>query len=270
MTSINKAIPLIIATTLTSVSAQAQTSAVPVYNQAYQENYAADQKDQILKDASNAYVLLDPDADDTENYVAALKANGNQVAAYISIGTGEDWRSDFVEMRPYLVKQAWAQWQGEFFVSKVEEGLYAIMQARIDKIAKLGFDWIEFDNMDWAFDDELRTAHKFEVTQQQSIEYFQKLCDYVHKNGMKCMAKNQPEFVDKFDGITFESYEDDKNWWDVEAAKKIAETQKLFIVVHYDAANCLEVYEEYKSIYSNDISFICESSKLKKYVHFNQ
>ncbi|HHH54698.1 MAG TPA: hypothetical protein ENK91_13635, partial [Bacteroidetes bacterium] len=35
-------------------------NAFPVYNQAYQENYEADKIDDIITNAKNAYVLIDP------------------------------------------------------------------------------------------------------------------------------------------------------------------------------------------------------------------
>jgi len=46
------------------------------------------------------------------------------------------------------------------------------MKKRIDKISNLGCDWVEFDNMDSVFDDDLRKAYKFQVTESEGIAYF--------------------------------------------------------------------------------------------------
>lgn len=243
---------------------------ITVYNQAYIENHQADKVADIKNQAKNAYILLDPDQENIAQLIKDLKANNNQVGAYISIGTAEAWRSDFAQMQPHLVKQAWQQWHNEYFISEVAEAIYDVMQTRIDRLGFLEFDWVEFDNMDWAFDDKLRKKYGFLVTKDQSISYFQEQCDYVHQYDMKCMAKNMPEHIDLFDGITFESYEDDKNWWDVDAAKKIATSGKLFIIVHYGSTNCATVYKEYLAIYGDQVSFICEDTNQKQYIHYNQ
>lgn len=255
-----------------SVASMASPLAAPTpfYNQAYNETYPPDSVPYIIAHAENAYILLDPYDEDVQKNIVKLKANHNTLGAYISIGTGEDWRTDFKTMQPFLVKTQWDQWHGEYFVSNPQSGLIKIMQARINYIAALGFDWVEFDNMDWAFDDKLRKKYKFKITEPQSIHYFNELCRYVHSKGLKCMAKNMPENIDNFDGITFESYEADKNWWDVDAAQKFLKADKLFVIDHYNSPNCNAVFNDYKKIYNSNISFICEDAKLKKYIHYGQ
>lgn len=69
--------------------------AITVYNQTYQENHDVDSIGFIIENATNSYILLDPYEDNVINNISQLKANGNEVAPYISIGTGEDWRTDF-------------------------------------------------------------------------------------------------------------------------------------------------------------------------------
>lgn len=73
------------------------TDPLSVYNQAHQQNFAVDNIPTILAEARNGYVLLDPFTEDEEvrNAVPVIKANNNEVGAYISIGTGETYRSDF-------------------------------------------------------------------------------------------------------------------------------------------------------------------------------
>jgi len=245
------------------------SNALPIYNQAYQENFEADNIVDILANAQNGYVLIDPFQDDMSSQITAIKANGNEVGAYISIGTGEDWRSDFVQMQPYLVATVWGQWAGEYFVNSTTTGIINIMKARIDQIAIWGCDWVEFDNMDWFFDDEYRATYGFQVTEAEGTAYYQELCDYVHQKGMKCMAKNTVDYASDFDGVLYESYNDEKNWWDQSGAQSFLDAGKLVIVNHYNETNCGQAYADYKDIYNNNLSFICEDANLQKYVHFN-
>jgi len=246
------------------------TEAIAIYNQAYNENFDADKIDFILEKAANAYVLIDPFQDDIANSIAAIKANSNEVGAYISIGTGENWRDDFETMKPFLVSKSWDEWDGEYFVNTTTTGIIDIMKARIDKIALWGCDWVEFDNMDWIDDDDLRNKYNFQATKTEGITYFQELCNYVHQKGMKCMAKNTVENASIFDGVLYESYTDEKNWWDESGAQSFINAGKLVIINHYNEKNCDAVYEEYKNIYGNTISYICEDANMKKYKHYNQ
>ena len=246
------------------------SKAIPVYNQAYQENYQEDKISDIILHANNAYVLIDPFQEGVADAVADIKAKGNQVGAYISIGTGEDWRDDYDELKPFLVSKQWGQWPGEYFVNKTTTGILPIMKARIDKIAAWGCDWVEFDNMDWAFDDDYRSEYGIQVTQAEGIAFYQALCDYVHEKGMKCMAKNHVEEAADFDGVLYESYDNEKNWWDTDGTKSFLAAGKLVIINHYNESDCNKVYQEYMDFYNNDISYICEDKKLKKYVHYNE
>lgn len=259
---------------LTSCSAQSATSNdyshLPVYNQAYQENFKPDNFKDILASAKNAYILADPFSQSAKDFIKSVKGNNNQISAYISIGTAEDWRADFKDLKPYVVKKEWEGWEGEYFVSKIDPKLVGVMKKRIDYLAKMGFDWVEFDNMDWAFDNDNRKKYDFKATSAEAISYFQGLCTYALSKNIKCMAKNHTDNVKKFDGVTFESFEDNKNWWDEESAKKFLNKGKLFIINHYNSPNCNKVHTEYKNKYNNNISFICEDSNLGKYVHYNQ
>ncbi|MFD2191141.1 endo alpha-1,4 polygalactosaminidase [Pistricoccus aurantiacus] len=244
--------------------------AMPVYNQAYQQNYEADQIPGILDNARNAYVLIDPFDGNNAASVDAIKQQGNEVGAYISIGTGETYRDDFSAMRPFLVSEPWDAWSDEYFVNRTDEKLLNIMKTRIDKIADWGFDWVEFDNMDWFYDDKEREVHDFQVTRAEGINYYRTLCDHVHSKNMKCMAKNTVEGATNFDGVTYESYPDERNWWDQTGAQDFLDAGKLVIINHYNEENCAKAYRQYKEIYSGNLSFICEDAKAEKYVHFNQ
>ena len=243
---------------------------IPVYNQAYQENYAADHIDEILAQAREAYVLLDALEDDIGPYVSQVKAKGNQVSGYISAGTGENYRDDFATLEPYLTPTAWPDWPDEFFVSETTTGILPLMKKRIDKIALWGADWIEFDNMDW-LDEDTRAEYNLTATIREAKAYINALCDYTHAKGMKCMAKNSVDGFGQFDGVLYESFHAQKNWWEKEGTKAFLNAGKLVIVNHYNETDCDGVYAWYKAYYKSDkISFICEDVATKKYKHYNQ
>ena len=241
-----------------------------VYNHAYNENFDADKVSDIIKEAEDSYILLDSfNGDVTSDDISKMIANNNQVSGYISIGTGEDWRDDYNKMTPYLVTKSWDEWQGEYFIKEISNELIDIMKKRIDKMSELGIKWVEFDNMDWADDDTILNKYGSLVTKEQSIEYYNELCDYLHQKDMKCMAKSTVEGASNFDGVTYESYDNKKNWWDVDGAKSFLDSNKLVIVNHYNEINCDDVYKEYQDLYnSKNISFICEDVATKKYIHY--
>jgi len=242
---------------------------MPVYNQAYQENYAADTIADILAHAKNAYVLLDATDDDIGTHVAAIKAKSNQVGAYISAGTGEDYREDFAQLQPYLTPTAWPDWPNEYFVSETTTGIVPIMKKRIDKVANLGVSWIEFDNMDW-LDEDTRAQYNLTATAHEAHDYINTLCAYTHTKGIKCMAKNGVEEFNIFDGVTYESSHDEKNWWDIEGTKAFLSQNKPVIIVHYNETDCDSTYAWYKSVYNSEkISFVCEDVATRKYKHYN-
>ena len=244
-------------------------SALPVYNHAYQENFSADKLDEINNNARNAYVLLDPFEDNVFSNISEIKNNNNQVSGYISAGTGEDWRSDYNQIFPYLSSIRWEQWEGESFVSQTTTGILTVMKGRIDKMSSWGIDWVEFDSMDW-LDEESRLTYNLEATIKESKEYINKLCDYTHSKGMKCMAKNTVDGFAGFDGVTYESYRSNKNWWDKQGTEDFLASGKLVIINHYNESDCDGVYRDYKNTYNNEnISFICEDRNLKKYKHYN-
>jgi hypothetical protein len=240
-----------------------------VWNQAYQENYDPDSIGDILAEAENCYVLLDVfSSSEARDAVAPIKKKNNIVGCYMSVGTCEDWRDDYAEMKPYCVETGWNDWDGEYFVNETTEALKEIMFARIDKMAALGCDMVEFDNMDWALDDEYRTKFGFAVTGEESIWYYSTLCDHVHGKGMGCMAKSTAEGASNFDGGTFESYPEEMDWWEHDYLQEYLDAGKLGVVVHYAESDCSGILATYQKEYGDKVSFICEDNTEQGYLHF--
>ncbi len=239
------------------------------YNQAYIENYQADILSEILK-AENSYVLIDPfGSEKIRKNILKIKEKNNIVACYISVGTGEKWCDDFQKMKVNLAKKEWSDWEGEYFVSKIDQNLISLMKKRIDKMKEWKCDFVELDNMDWA-DEENIKKYSLKVSNEGSRDYVKNICRYAHQKGLKCMAKSTTYDSSLFDGLTVESYTDDKNWWSEAEMKQILWAGKIGAVAHYDEKNCQQVKNFYNSIYGKKIFFICEDKNLKKYKHFER
>ncbi len=242
-------------------------SPVCLWNHAYQENYEHDSVADILAGAQDCYVLLDPYDDPlARDAIAEISAAGNTIGCYISVGTCEEWREDFAEIREFCITEEWAEWEGEFFVSDVN-GIMPAMEARIDQLASWGCDMVEFDNMDWAEDEEQNVRFGLEVTPQQAIGYYQSLCDYVHAAGMECMAKSTREGAEDFDGGTFESSPDELDWWDHAHLQSFIDEGRLGIIFHYDERDCDDVALWYRQRYARGLSFLCEDPSIRGYRH---
>ena len=238
-----------------------------VWNQAYIENYRGDKIRLMKRFAKNCYTLIDPfDISSPNSEISSLHLRNNQVGCYISVGTGENWRPDFEELKPYLVTKQWGSWKGEYYVSDAI-GALPVMKSRVDVLSEWGCDYVEFDNMDW-FTEETKTKYGIQATQQEADEYIVDLCTYVQLKGMKCMAKNKNLGLE-FDSITFESYSSEKNWWVNSDLSHFVDTGKLVVIVHYNERRCGAVLNWYRKKYSTkEISFICENRRKRKYLHY--
>ena len=253
------------------VSAVSQQTLPPVdsvWNHAYQENWDSDSVEDILDGAGNAYVLLDPfDDPEAREAIPAIKVRGNTVGVYMSVGTGENWRDDFDELSGSLVAKYWGEWQGEFFVDRISEEVLSVMKARIDKAADWGADIIEFDNMDWAFDDAARRKYGFHVTVEESLAYVNQLKDYASSLGLLCMAKNMREGVESFAGVTYESGIGNREWWNPEDLKAFLAEGKLCVVFHYRERNPENAMEYYRERYGENLLVLIESRRRHGYLH---
>nr|WP_300006167.1 cell wall-binding repeat-containing protein [Tissierella sp.] len=238
------------------------------YNQAYQENYSTDSIAKIEREARNAYILLDSESSSAVNMIPKLKKNNNEVSAYISVGSGETWRKDFNELKPFLVTKQWGEWAGEYFVSEVTTGILPVMKKRLDRIASLGFDWVEFDNMDWAFDSKMRREYGFKTTTQEATAYYQELARYANSLGLKVMAKNTAAGTELFAGVTYESYNNNLNWWIQSGLLGFLNQGKLGLIVHYNESNPEAAYKKYQAIYGKNLLFMAESTETKGYINF--
>ena len=237
-----------------------------VWNHAYQENWNADSVEDILAGARNAYVLLDPfDDADAREAIPIIKSMGNIIGIYISVGTGEDWRDDFDSLGDFLVEKHWGEWPGEYFIDQLSSEVLKVMKARIEKAALWGADYIEFDNMDWAFDDDARRKYGFRITVEESLEYVNQLKDYASSLGLLCMAKNMTQGVESFAGVTYESGPDNREWWEPEDLKSFLAEGKLCVVFHYRERKPDKASIWYRNHYGEDLLILTETRSQRGY-----
>jgi cysteinyl-tRNA synthetase len=238
-----------------------------VWNQAYQENTSVDSLEEILAGAQDCYVLIDPFEDAAAaQAILAMHEAGNTVGCYISAGTCEDWRDDYEAMEDHCTSTEWPEWPGEFFVTD-PVGMLESEKARVDQLAAWGCDMVELDNMDWASDPEQNETFGLEVTPQEAIAYYVDLCEYIHASGMLCMAKSTREGGEIFDGGTFESFSDNRDWWEHEHLQSFLDQGRLGVIFHYDETNCDEAEAWYRERYGDGLSFLCEDPSVGGYRH---
>lgn len=241
-----------------------------VYNHAYQENFAADSVATLLEQARNCYVLLDPDEPGAADAIPALRDAGNTVACYTSVGTCEDWRSDFGEVAGSCVDTQWGAWPGEYFLDVPDAQWRAALRARFDRFAALGCAVVELDNMDWAYDRANRERYGIRTTPAEAEVYLGELCADAEAVGLGCMAKSTTRGVPSAMGGTFESYPSERDWWDHSELQALLDDGHLGVVVHYGEWDCDGVFEDYLDRYGDRLSFICEDRETRRYRHYNR
>lgn len=223
-----------------------------VWNQAYATPDAArDSAGVVQAEVSGCYVLVDPF--DGEIDIGAIKANNNQVACYISVGTCEAWRDDFDALKPSCSTDEWSNWEDEFGVLDTSSAL-PLMKARIDTAGRLGCEWVELDNMDWYDDDEIGKG----VDRAAAQEYVSALCSHAQGLGMKCMAKSHVP-NDSYAGGTWETSPGNETWPDLEEVQALLSDGKPAIFFHYTEKNCTRAARRARKRYGEGLSFTCSS-----------
>ena len=117
--------------------------------------------------------------------VAAIHAIGARAICYVDAGTYENFRPDAAAF-PAVVLGASNGWPGEKWLDiRRLDVIVPIMGARVQKCATAGFDAVEFDNMDAAFN-----RSGFKVSKAQQIEFNRAMADVSHFYGLAVGLKN--------------------------------------------------------------------------------
>ena len=235
--------------------------------------------DVIKSKVSNCYVLVDPDST-TASDVAKLKSAGNRVGCYMSVGSIEQERKDFKDFKKgqdYDSKLP--NWEKEYMLlgdssGKPTANTVSLMKKRIDNMANLKCDFIEFDNMDFTGDDQIIKKQK--LTKDGIRAYNKDLCNYMKSKNIKCMYKNSgPSDPDAalWDGLTFESNKSAPVKIDSSLLKKFTDNGEPLYISHYAEANkagCDGVFKKFKSDYKDKVAMVCSvyDGKQNTYLHY--
>lgn len=123
--------------------------------------------------------------------VAALRARGTRVIAYISVGSWEDWRPDAARFPEEVLGKEYEGWPGERWLDIRRLDLLApILRARLDTAAAAGFDAVEPDNMEIYTNDT-----GFPLTYEDQLAFARWLAEEAHARGLAIGQKNAPDQV---------------------------------------------------------------------------
>ena len=144
----------------------------------------------------------------SEAKVAALKAEGSTVLAYLSVGTIEKWRGWFDDVKQYRLA-AWQDWKDEWFADVSKAGLRDALADEIaPEILDKGFDGLFLDNVD------MIEPNKHKKQRGGMRELVARLGDLVHEDEGVLFAQNGYWGFKKF-GILDDGHLDGWNREDV-------------------------------------------------------
>jgi hypothetical protein len=147
--------------------------------------------------------------DSSKELVTQIKANGTKAICYISVGTAEDFRPDFAELKkiPNTVGKAYPNFAGDYFINTNHwRDFFPVMEKRIMMCKDKGFDYVDFDVIDSYAVDPKESG--FDLTEETQIAYIMALTDAAHAAGLKTVQKNTTELAVKlephFDALLLE------------------------------------------------------------------
>ncbi|TID26024.1 H(+)/Cl(-) exchange transporter 3 [Venturia nashicola] len=117
--------------------------------------------------------------------ISTLHTQGKKVICYFSAGSSEDWRPDYMDFPTADKGPCLNGWAGERYLNIRTQGVFNVMQKRIQLAAEKGCDAIDPDNVD-GFSNE----NNFNLTANDAVTYIRKLANYAHELGMGMGLKN--------------------------------------------------------------------------------
>ena len=170
--------------------------------------------------------------DNSATVVSALHALGTKVVCYMSAGSWEDWRPDAGDF-PDSVKGRSNGWPGERWLDiRQLDVLGPIMEARLDRCSGMGFDGVEFDNVDG-----YANSTGFSLSYQDQIRYNTFLAEAAHERGLAAALKNDLEQVaDLVAVFDFAINEECFRYAECKALSAFVQAGKPVFHVEYDLA----------------------------------
>lgn len=117
--------------------------------------------------------------------ISTLHAQGKKVICYFSAGSSEDWRPDDMDFPVADKGPCLNGWAGERYLNIRTQGVFNVMQKRMQLAAEKACDAIDPDNVD-GFSNE----NSFALTADDAVTYIRRLARYAHGLGMGMGLKN--------------------------------------------------------------------------------
>lgn len=122
--------------------------------------------------------------------IRSARAKGQQVICYVSVGTAENWRRDYIRFPPEVLGHEWDEWPGERFLDiRRQDILLPIMTERFAACARAGATAISPDNQDQQW------AGAFPISQADAVSYVKALAGIAHGMGLQISQNNNPDTV---------------------------------------------------------------------------
>ncbi|KNC76124.1 hypothetical protein SARC_11364 [Sphaeroforma arctica JP610] len=145
----------------------------------------------------------------SKDYVEKLSDGGQYVVCYISAGTAEDWRGDFLDMMNFAARDS--RYPGEYWMNITRwQEFKHLIKARIEEAADKGCHGIEPDNTDaYEYGSMAITGESRESLRQYQIDYIRWMAKTAHALGLQIGLKNTvdliPDLIDNMDFAINES-----------------------------------------------------------------
>lgn len=182
-------------------------------------------------DPSLDVAVFGVDGEDTSTAeVAALRAGGRAAICYLSAGSWEEWRAD-ADRFPAEVLGSSNGWPGERWLDvRRLDVLGPIMADRMATCAEKGFDAVEPDNIDGAFNDT-----GFPLTRADQLTYNRWLARTAHALGLSIGLKNTVEQAAELEPwFDFAVNESCMRWQECEELDVFIDAGKAVFHVEYD------------------------------------
>jgi hypothetical protein len=122
--------------------------------------------------------------------IAELRGRGVIVICYFSAGSHEDWRADAGDFPTAAIGEPLDGWPGERWLDVRDDGVRAVMRARLDHAAARGCDGVEPDNVDG-----YANTTGFPLTAADQLDFNRFLAAEAHARGLSIGLKNDLDQV---------------------------------------------------------------------------
>jgi hypothetical protein len=130
---------------------------------------------------------------EVEQVVEELHRDGRHVICYINVGAWEDWRDDAHDFPKEVIGKPYPGYPDENWLDIRSDAVRQIMEKRLQKCKRLGFDAVEPDNIDSYDDPEGKMPEEktgFSITKEDQIKYDAWLIEKAHSLGLSIGMKN--------------------------------------------------------------------------------